>query len=119
MQSKEGSRPAAREGSAHGRTHAGADPVRETHDAVLLKVKVICRSARNEISGVRNGELVVRIKAVPERGKANRELVAFLAKELSIPKASIRIQSGKSAQHKLLCFPVQARDALESILPRG
>lgn len=46
----------------------------------------------------------IRIKAVPEKGKANEELIKFLSKELSIPKDQITIISGKSTQLKLVRF---------------
>jgi hypothetical protein len=46
----------------------------------------------------------IRIKAVPEKGKANEELIKFLSKELSIPKDKITIISGKSTQLKLIRF---------------
>lgn len=46
----------------------------------------------------------IRIKAVPEKGKANEELIKFLSKELSIPKDQITIISGKSTQLKLIRF---------------
>ncbi len=46
----------------------------------------------------------IRIKAVPEKGKANEELIKFLSKELSISKDQITIISGKSTQLKLIRF---------------
>lgn len=46
----------------------------------------------------------IRIKAVPEKGKANEELIKFLSKELNIPKDQITIISGKSTQLKLVRF---------------
>lgn len=44
----------------------------------------------------------IRIKAVPEKGRANAELIKFLSGELSIPKDKIIIISGKSTQLKLV-----------------
>lgn len=44
----------------------------------------------------------IRIKAVPEKGRANAELIRFLSKELSIPKENITIINGKSSQLKLI-----------------
>lgn len=46
----------------------------------------------------------IRIKAVPEKGKANIELIKFLSSELNIPKDKINIISGKSTQLKLIRF---------------
>lgn len=44
----------------------------------------------------------IRIKAVPEKGKANEELIRFLSKRLDIPKQNISIISGKTEQLKLV-----------------
>lgn len=44
----------------------------------------------------------VKIKAVPERGKANKELVEFLAKHFKVEKSNISIKSGNQSQIKLV-----------------
>ena len=71
-------------------------------DSLYFKVKVFPSASVNAIVGIRRDELVVKVKAPPEAGKANRELVAFLSKEFGISRQSIRIISGKSKRHKTL-----------------
>lgn len=44
----------------------------------------------------------IRIKAVPEKGKANEELIKFLSKELKLPRENFKILSGKTEQLKLI-----------------
>ena len=44
----------------------------------------------------------IRIKAAPEKGKANAELLKFLSQELNIPSSHISIISGKSEPLKLI-----------------
>ena len=44
----------------------------------------------------------IRIKAIPEKGRANAELIKFLSNELNIPKDKITIISGKSTPLKLI-----------------
>jgi len=44
----------------------------------------------------------IRIKAVPEKGRANAELIKFLSGELNVPKENISIISGASSQLKLV-----------------
>ena len=46
--------------------------------------------------------LRVRVRAVPEDGKANAALVALLAKELDIPRASVTIVNGAKARLKIV-----------------
>ncbi|MFA5820855.1 MAG: DUF167 domain-containing protein [Candidatus Gracilibacteria bacterium] len=68
-----------------------------------LRVKVIPKSATNEVSEIlADGTIKIRLKAVPERGKANAELIKFLSKELKIATEQISIISGKSERIKLI-----------------
>ena len=46
--------------------------------------------------------LKARVTAVPEKGKANKALVALLSKALKIPKTTISIISGDTARQKIL-----------------
>lgn len=65
-------------------------------------VKVIPNAHNNAIEGVFEGILKVRIQAPPDKGKANEELIAFLAKTLHIPKSHFRLISGHSSRLKKL-----------------
>jgi uncharacterized protein (TIGR00251 family) len=83
---------------------------------LVLKVKAFPGSERNAVVGLRNGELVMRIRAAAVKGQANRELVKFLAKSLSVSRSEIEILSGERSRHKLVSLPRNARSALEAIL---
>lgn len=67
-----------------------------------LTVKVIPNSKKNEIEHSGEGLLKVRIKAPPDKGKANEELIAFLAKTFKVSKSQIRIISGHANRIKTL-----------------
>ena len=68
-----------------------------------LKIKVIPRSPRSEIAGtMADGTLRVRIKAVPEDGKANRELCAFLAKHYGVAGDKVELLAGAASTRKLV-----------------
>ena len=70
---------------------------------MTLRVKVIPRSAKSEIAGeMADGTLKIRIAAPPERGKANEELIAFLAGHFAVDRNSVTILSGHSAALKLV-----------------
>ena len=49
-----------------------------------LEVKVFPGATRSEITGVTGGVLHVKVAAPPVRGKANKELVDFLARTLGV-----------------------------------
>lgn len=71
----------------------------------LLRVKVSPNSSKNEVFSVLDDKTVkIRIKAVPEKWKANKELIKFLSKELWIRKNDIEIVAWASDQIKILKF---------------
>jgi hypothetical protein len=75
--------------------------------AKYLRIKVLPKSAKNEVTEIMNDDsgeqtIKIRIKAVPEKGRANAELIKFLSDELSIPKDKIFIISGKTSHLKLI-----------------
>lgn len=72
-----------------------------------LRIKVLPKSPKNEVVEIledADGEktIKIRIKAIPEKGKANAELIKFLSKELGVPRDKISIISGKTEQLKLV-----------------
>ena len=68
---------------------------------LVLRVRVIPKSQRTEWASLMDGgALKVRLHAVPEKGKANEELVRFLASELGVIRSQIDIMAGASSQNK-------------------
>lgn len=74
------------------------------NEGYLLRVRINPCSSSCQILGILNfpdGDyLKVSIISVPEKGKANKELVDFLAKQLKIAKANIEILAGKTDKYK-------------------
>ncbi len=69
---------------------------------VWLSVKIIPNSDKSEIIGWFNEDLKMRIPAVPEKGRANKELISFLAKVIGVPKSYIEVIQGITNQKKVL-----------------
>jgi uncharacterized protein (TIGR00251 family) len=69
---------------------------------LLLRVRVQTRASKDEINGIQNNALKVRIKAAPVDGKANRELVRFLAKIFGVGKTRVMLISGETSRTKRL-----------------
>ncbi len=61
-----------------------------------LAVKVVPKSRVTEWAG----PLRVKLAAVPEKGKANDELIRFLAAEFEVPRANVEIVAGATNQRK-------------------
>ncbi len=74
--------------------------VRDGKDGVVLTVHVQPKAARTACVGIHGEALKIRIAAAPVGGAANRELIRFLADELSLPTAAVHIESGEGSRHK-------------------
>jgi uncharacterized protein (TIGR00251 family) len=66
----------------------------------VLQVKVIPGARRDEIVGFRNGEIVIKVSAPPEKGKANEKVLELLSSCLQIPKSQLILFRGVSSPHK-------------------
>ncbi len=66
-----------------------------------IAVKVVPRSAKTGLAGkMADGSWKIRLAAVPEHGKANRELIVFLAEHFGVAPGRVHIVSGKTSTHK-------------------
>lgn len=69
-------------------------------DSTRLTVRVTPRAGRDEITGVRDGTVLIRLKAPPVDGAANAGLESFLADRLSVPKTSVSVVAGHRSRTK-------------------
>ncbi|NGX63033.1 MAG: hypothetical protein KR126chlam6_00439 [Candidatus Anoxychlamydiales bacterium] len=69
---------------------------------MIIKVKITPNSRANQVIGFEQDTLKIKIKAPAEKGKANKELISFLAKKLKIAKSSITILTGQTSRLKKL-----------------
>ncbi len=60
------------------------------------------RSSQNEISGVYNNSLKIRLTSPPVDGAANKTCIKFLAKWLKVSPSRVRIVSGASSKNKII-----------------
>ncbi|HEY98634.1 MAG TPA: DUF167 domain-containing protein [Dehalococcoidia bacterium] len=67
-----------------------------------LYVRVTPRASRNEIIGFTDGVLYVKVVALPDRGKANRELIDYLSGILGIKKSSLHLLKGHTSRNKVI-----------------
>ncbi len=93
--------------------------IRESKLGVQLKIKVQPRAARNEISGVLDGALKVRITSPPVDGEANAACIKLFSTLLQTAKSNISIVSGETSRNKTLEVrgqsAVQVRAKLEGL----
>ena len=76
-----------------------------------LALKVTPGAKRNEVLGWEDDYpqigrvLKLKIAAPPVEGKANKEIVLFLAKTLGLPKSAVELVHGTSGRIKLAELP--------------
>lgn len=91
--------------------------LQKTKNGIIIPIKVIPKSQKNEVIGWENDELKIKIAAVPEKGNANDALVSFLAKYLKISKSCITLHSGEKSRHKRICIQGLTPDQLNCFFP--
>ena len=67
-----------------------------------LQLKVIPSSSKDCIVGWLEDSLKVKVKAPPDKGKANKAVIKVLEKELKLAKGSIEITSGTTSSRKVI-----------------
>jgi uncharacterized protein (TIGR00251 family) len=67
---------------------------------VTFSVRVQPRASKDEIAGVMDGALKVRLQAPALEDRANEALCEYLADLLKTPKAAVRILSGHRSRSK-------------------
>jgi hypothetical protein len=68
-----------------------------------LTIRVTPRARKTEFGGILDdGTIRVRVAAPPVDGKANKALIAFLAKALSVRKNAIEIVAGERGLDKIV-----------------
>ena len=69
-------------------------------EGTVLPVRAHPGARRNEIRGQQNGMLRVSVTQAPEKGKANKAIVALLAKGLALRKSQLELIAGETSPQK-------------------
>ena len=67
-----------------------------------LRVRVTPGAKADEIVGWQDDVLRVRVRAAPERGKANEAVCALIASALGLPARSVVVERGHTSREKML-----------------
>ena len=87
-------------------------------DHITLSIKVIANATRNELKRCQptDERLVIKIRALREKGKANEELVAYFSSIFQIPKKDIVLFRGATAPLKILAVYGVSAEKLRNVL---
>ena len=91
-------------------------PLQETKKGVVIKVKVQPKAQQDEILSIKGDRLRLRVKAPPQKGKANQACINLLAKVLSLNKREIKLISGVKAREKIFFIQNMKLDDLKERL---
>jgi uncharacterized protein len=82
--------------------------------ALIVQIKVIPSSGRQAWLLDKSGMLKCYLKSPPDKGKANKELVTFIAHSLSLPSQKIAILTGHTTRIKRITIdsPITLTDFL-------
>ncbi|NLF25904.1 MAG: YggU family protein [Deltaproteobacteria bacterium] len=67
-----------------------------------LHVQVVPRAKKSKICGIHADKLKIAVAAPALEGRANQELVKFLAKLLDCAKSKIKVQKGEHSRDKVI-----------------
>lgn len=72
-----------------------------------LSLKVTPKARVEGVEGINTaGELVVKVRAAPEDGKANEAVIALISETFAIPKSRLEITRGAASRHKIIAYRV-------------
>jgi len=77
-----------------------------------ISLRVYPNATRNEVIGFADGVLRVKISAPPVKGKANRELLAFLSQLLGISQGALTITKGHTSRNKTVAVDGLSQEEL-------
>ncbi len=90
--------------------------IREKAGKLLLSVRVQPGAAGNRIVGSYNGALKIRLAAPAQRGRANQQLLAFLARTLNLSAKDLSLSRGRASRDKTVEIRGLSREELSGLL---
>ncbi len=74
----------------------------EDKKGVIFEVRLQPKASKNEISGILEDSLKIRVTSPPVQGKANQACIEVIAKSLGLKRNEIEILSGHASRRKRL-----------------
>lgn len=71
-----------------------------TGNGIVLNLHIQPRASKNQVCGVQDNALKIRLTSPPVDGAANKLCREFLADLLHVPKSAVEIISGETSRHK-------------------
>ncbi len=95
---------------------------RRSRSGIVLAVRLTPKSSKDEVSGVEsydgNTVLKARVRAVPDKGKANAAVIKLIAKWLGVPRSMVGLASGGKSRLKSIAVSGDTQELFELIEDR-
>ena len=85
-------------------------------ERVYVRVRAKPGAREDSVVGVRGSELLVAVRALPEKGKANSEIGRVLARALGVSRDEVELKIGGSSSHKVYIVPLSAAPVLAKMV---
>jgi uncharacterized protein (TIGR00251 family) len=85
-------------------------PAPPSAGSFVLAVRVQPRASKEEVAGLAEGSVRIRLTSPPVEGKANESLLKFLSKRLGVPKSALELAAGEHGRSKLVRVSGLGRD---------
>lgn len=94
--------------------------LRDTVDGVVAQLRVTPKSSADQLAGLHAAadgsvSLQLKVRAQPEKGKANTAVIALMANWLGLPKSRLEIVAGHADRRKSLLIRGDADDIRQKI----
>ena len=84
-------------------------------DILILQIRLTPNASKDLVEGERvtadgKSHLSVRVRAIPEKGKANKALIDLLAKYFDLPKRNLEVIRGSTSRLKSVSISADVED---------
>ena len=81
-----------------------------------ITIRVVPGSSKDEVVGWLGDALKVKVRAQPEKGKANGAVIALLAKRLNVPERHLSVFAGHTSRTKVIEIRGMSDDEIQEKL---
>jgi uncharacterized protein (TIGR00251 family) len=93
-----------------------------TAEGIVVAVRLTPKASSDAVIGVEEGAegpaLKARVRAIPDKGKANDAIAALVAKWLGVPKSSATLASGGKSRSKQVLVKGDADELMACLAAR-
>ena len=90
--------------------------IRADKNGCTIDIHAQPQAHKNEVVGLHNDRLKVKVKSPPVDGKANDCLVEFIAQTLGLNRSRVELLKGSSSRQKQLLIVGMSPEAVEAVL---